>query len=206
MSFFYDKIVKMIKITKGGGAMLRGKTVLLGVTGGIAAYKTANLASMLKKQHADVHVIMTKNACEFITPITFETLTGNKCIIDTFDRNFTFEVEHISLAKKADILVIAPMTANVGAKLAYGIADDMLTTTALACACPKLAAPAMNTRMYENAVTQDNLASLARYGWTLIEPDSGHLACGDSDKGKMACEQTILEYILKEIACPKDMA
>lgn len=186
--------------------MLRGKTVLLGVTGGIAAYKTANLASMLKKQHADVHVIMTKNACEFITPITFETLTGNKCIIDTFDRNFTFEVGHVSLAKKADILVIAPMTANVGAKLAYGIADDMLTTTALACACPKLAAPAMNTRMYENAVTQDNLASLARYGWTLIEPDSGRLACGDSGKGKMACEQTILEYILKEIACPKDMA
>lgn len=186
--------------------MLRGKTVLLGVTGGIAAYKIANLASMLKKQHADVHVIMTKNACQFITPVTFETLTGNKCLVDTFDRNFTFEVEHVSLAKKADILLIAPMTANVGAKLAHGIADDMLTTTALACTCPKLAAPAMNTRMYENPVTQDNLKTLAHYGFTLIEPESGRLACGDTGKGKMVSETVLFEYIMRELAYEKDMA
>lgn len=186
--------------------MLRGKTILLGVTGGIAAYKIANLASMLVKQHAQVHVLMTKNACQFITPITFETLTGNKCLVDTFDRNFIFEVEHISLAKKADLLLVAPMTANVGAKLAHGVADDMLTTTALACTCPKLAAPAMNTRMYENPVTQDNLKTLAHYGWTLIEPDSGRLACGDTGSGKLVPEQTLLDYILRELAYPKDMA
>lgn len=186
--------------------MLRGKTVLLGVTGGIAAYKIANLASMLVKQGADVHVLMTKNACQFITPVTFETLTGNKCLTDTFDRNFTFEVQHISIAKKADILLIAPMTANVGAKLAHGIADDMLTTTALACTCPKLAAPAMNTRMYENPVTQDNLDTLEHYGWTVVSPDNGRLACGDTGSGKLVSEQVLMDYILRELAYPKDMA
>ena len=145
--------------------MLKGKTVVLGVTGSIAAYKAANLASLLKKQHADVHVIMTKNAMEFITPITFETLTGNKCLTDTFDRNFQFEVEHVELAKRADLVLVAPASANVMAKLAHGLADDMLTTTILACQCPKLIAPAMNTRMYENPVTQDNMEILKKYGW-----------------------------------------
>lgn len=186
--------------------MLTGKTIILGVTGGIAAYKAANLASLLKKQHADVHVIMTKNAMEFITPLTFETLTVNKCLTDTFDRNFKFEVEHVELAKKADLAIIAPATANVCAKLAHGLADDMLTTTLLACQCPRIIAPAMNTRMYENPITQDNLRLLEHYGFTIIEPASGLLACGDSGKGKFPDEGLILEYILRGIAYPKDLA
>ena len=163
--------------------MLSGKTVILGVTGSIAAYKAANLASMLRKQHADVQVIMTKNATEFINPITFETLTGKKCLVDTFDRNFQYEVEHVELAKRADLAIVAPASANVIAKLAHGIADDMLTTTLLACTCPKLVAPAMNTRMYQNPITQDNLATLRHYGFQVIEPASGHLACGDTGAG-----------------------
>ena len=186
--------------------MLAGKTIILGVTGGIAAYKAANLASLLKKQHADVHVIMTKNAQQFITPITFETLTGNKCLTDTFDRNFEFHVEHVELAKRADLAIVAPATANVLSKLAHGLADDMLTTTLLACQCPKLAAPAMNTRMYENPVTQDNLSLLKKYGWLLIEPAVGLLACGDTGAGKFPEESLILEYILREIALEKDLA
>lgn len=185
--------------------MLTGKIVILGVTGGIAAYKAAYLASLLKKQHADVNVIMTENAKQFITPITFEALTGNKCLTDTFDRNFQFHVEHVELAKRADLAVVAPATANVCAKLAHGLADDMLTTTLLACRCPKLIAPAMNTRMYENPVTQDNLALLEKYGWTLIEPEVGLLACGDTGAGKFPDEKLILEYILQEIAFAKDM-
>ncbi|MDO4321218.1 MAG: bifunctional phosphopantothenoylcysteine decarboxylase/phosphopantothenate--cysteine ligase CoaBC [Lachnospiraceae bacterium] len=185
--------------------MLKGKTVILGVTGSIAAYKAANLASLIKKQHADVHVIMTKNATQFINPITFESLTGNKCLVDTFDRNFQFQVEHVELARKADIAVVAPATANVMAKLAHGLADDMLTTTLLACQCPKLIAPAMNTRMYENPVTQDNQRLLQKYGWKVIEPATGYLACGDTGKGKFPEERLILEHILNEIALEKDM-
>ncbi|MFR8548518.1 MAG: bifunctional phosphopantothenoylcysteine decarboxylase/phosphopantothenate--cysteine ligase CoaBC [Lachnospiraceae bacterium] len=185
--------------------MLKGKTVILGVTGSIAAYKAANLASLLKKQHADVHVIMTENAKQFITPVTFETLTGNKCLTDTFDRNFQFEVEHVELAKRADLVLIAPATANIMAKLAHGLADDMLTTTVLACQCPKLIAPAMNTRMYENPVTQDNQELLRRYGWQVIEPESGHLACGDTGKGKFPDERLIVEHVLNEAALEKDM-
>ena len=185
--------------------MLKGKTVLLGVTGSIAAYKIAYLVSALKKLHADVRVIMTKNACNFITPITFETLTGNKCLVDTFDRNFDFQVEHVSVAKKADILLIAPATANVIGKVAHGLADDMLTTTALACKCPKLLSPAMNTAMYENAVVQDNLQILKKYNWEVIEPACGHLACGDTGAGKMPEPEVLLQYILKEIAYPKDL-
>lgn len=186
--------------------MLTGKTIILGVTGGIAAYKAANLASMLKKQHADVQVIMTKNAQQFITPVTFETLTGRKCLTDTFDRNFQYEVEHVELAKRADLAIVAPATANTLAKLAHGIADDMLTTTLLACRCPKLASPAMNTRMYENPVTQDNLDTLKKYGWKLIEPAVGRLACGDTGAGKFPEESLILEHILREIAYEKDLA
>ncbi len=186
--------------------MLRGKTVILGVTGGIAAYKAANLASLLKKQHADVHVIMTDHAREFIAPLTFETLTVNKCLTDTFDRNFKYEVEHVELAKKADLAVIAPATANTLAKLANGLADDMLTTTLLAANCPKLAAPAMNTRMYDNPVTQDNLAKLKHYGWEIIEPAAGLLACGDTGKGKFPEERIIMEHILRAIAFKKDLA
>ena len=185
--------------------MLAGKTVILGVTGGIAAYKAANLASMIKKQHADVHVIMTKNAGQFISPITFETLTGNKCLTDTFDRNFQFNVEHVELAKRADAAIVAPATANVIAKLAHGLADDMLTTTLLACQCPKLAAPAMNTRMYENPVTQDNLSTLKKYGWKVIEPAVGHLACGDTGAGKFPEETLILEHLLQTAAFSKDL-
>ncbi len=185
--------------------MLSGKTVLLGVTGSIAAYKAADLASRLKKQHADVHVIMTKNAAYFINPITFETLTGNKCLTDTFDRNFPFEVEHISLAKKADLALVAPATANVLAKLANGLADDMLTTTLLACTCPIMAAPAMNTRMYENPITQDNLAFLQGYGYRVIEPAEGRLACGDTGKGKFPEPADIMEYVLRELAFEKDL-
>ena len=185
--------------------MLHGKTVILGVTGSIAAYKAANLASMLKKQHADVQVIMTENATQFINPITFESLTGNKCLVDTFDRNFQFQVEHVSLAKRADLAIVAPATANVMAKLAHGLADDMLTTTLLACRCPKLAAPAMNTRMYENPITQDNMALLQKYGFRIIEPAVGHLACGDTGAGKLPPETLLLECILDEIAMEKDM-
>lgn len=185
--------------------MLKGKTVILGVTGSIAAYKAANLASMLKKQHADVQVIMTKNATQFINPITFESLTGNKCLVDTFDRNFQFQVEHVALAKRADLAIVAPATANIMAKLAHGLADDMLTTTLLACRCPKLIAPAMNTRMYENPVTQDNMDILRKYGFRIIEPAVGHLACGDTGAGKLPPETLLLECILDEIALEKDM-
>ena len=185
--------------------MLKGKTVILGVTGSIAAYKAANLASMLKKQHADVQVIMTKNATQFINPITFESLTGNKCLVDTFDRNFQFQVEHVALAKRADLAIVAPATANIMAKLAHGLADDMLTTTLLACRCPKLIAPAMNTRMYENPVTQDNMDILRKYGFRIIEPAVGHLACGDTGAGKLPSETLLLECILDEIAMEKDM-
>ncbi len=185
--------------------MLKGKTVILGVTGSIAAYKAANLASMLKKQHADVQVIMTQNATQFMNPITFESLTGNKCLVDTFDRNFQFQVEHVALAKRADLAIIAPATANIMAKLAHGLADDMLTTTLLACRCPRLIAPAMNTRMYENPVTQDNMDILRKYGFRIIEPAVGHLACGDTGAGKLPQETLLLECILDEIAMEKDM-
>lgn len=186
-------------------SMLQGKTVILGVTGSIAAYKAANLASLLKKQHADVQVIMTANATKFIHPITFEELTGNKCLVDTFDRNFQFQIEHISLAKRADLAIVAPATANVIAKLACGLADDMLTTTLLACTCPKLIAPAMNTRMYENPITQENLQKLKGYGFHVIEPEVGHLACGDTGAGKLPAETLLLEHVLDEIAFEKDM-
>ena len=185
--------------------MLTGKTVILGVTGSIAAYKIANLASMLKKAHADVHVIMTKNATNFINPITFETLTGNKCLTDTFDRNFEFNVEHVSLAKKADLIMIAPASANVIGKAACGIADDMLTTTLLACRCPRLIAPAMNTRMFENEIVQDNMRRLADFGFEFIMPDDGYLACGDTGKGKMVAETVLFEHIERHLACEKDL-
>lgn len=185
--------------------MLKGKSVILGVSGSIAAYKIASLASMLVKEGCNVHVIMTENASEFITPTTFETLTGNKCIIDTFDRNFNFEVEHISLAQKADLVMLAPATANIIAKLSYGIADDMLTTTILACECKKLIAPAMNTRMYNNPIVQDNLKRLEGFGFEIIEPACGFLACKDIGKGKMPEPQILFEYILKEISFNKDL-
>lgn len=186
--------------------MLEGKCIVLGVTGSIAAYKIANLASMLKKQHADVEVIMTKNATNFINPITFETLTGNKCLVDTFDRNFSFSVEHIAIAKKADLFLVAPASANVIAKMAHGIADDMLTTTILACKCPKIISPAMNTGMFENQIVQDNLKTLKKYGMQVIEPASGYLACGDSGAGKMPEPEVLLQYILREVAYEKDLA
>lgn len=185
--------------------MLKGKIVILGVTGSIAAYKIANLASMLTKLHCDVHVLMTQNATNFIHPITFETLTNNKCIVDTFDRNFQYNVEHVSLAKRADVVLIAPATANVIAKLAYGLADDMLTTTTLACTCKKIVAPAMNTNMYRNAITQDNLKRLTQFDFEVIAPATGMLACKDIGEGKLPDEQTLLNYILKEIAMEKDM-
>lgn len=185
--------------------MLKRKTILLGVTGGIAAYKSASLASMLVKSGAEVHVLMTEHATNFITPITFETLTGNRCVIDTFDRNFEFHVEHVALAQKADVAVIAPATANVIAKIAHGMADDMLTTTFLACRCPKIIVPAMNTAMYENAVTQNNLKALRKYGMEIIDPASGRLACGDTGAGKMPEPELLLQYILREIAYEKDM-
>ncbi len=185
--------------------MLKGKTVLLGVTGGIAAYKAAALASALVKQHAAVEVVMTQNATQFIAPLTFEQLTGRKTLVDTFDRNFVHQVEHISLADRTDLVVIAPATANVCAKLSHGLADDMLTTTVLACRCPKLIAPAMNTHMYENPVTQDNLNTLRHYGWEVIEPASGRLACGAVGKGKMPEPEEILQYILKYLAFPHDL-
>ena len=185
---------------------LKNKTVVLGVTGSIAAYKIANLASSLVKKGANVHVIMTKNATNFINPITFETLTGNKCLVDTFDRNFEFSVEHVSLAKQADIFMVAPASANVIGKIANGIADDMLTTTIMACKCHKVISPAMNTNMFENPIVQDNLEKLKKYGYEVINPASGYLACGDTGAGKMP-EPTVLEsYIMKNIAMEKDMA
>ena len=185
--------------------MLEGKTVLLGVTGSIAAYKIATLASALKKRHADVHVLMTENATNFINPITFETLTGNKCLVDTFDRNFQFQVEHISIAKKADLVMIAPASANVIGKLAHGIADDMLTTTIMACKCKKFISPAMNTNMFKNPVVQDNLKILEHYGYEVIAPANGYLACGDTGAGKMPEPETLLAYIERETACEKDL-
>lgn len=186
--------------------MLKGKTVILGVSGSIAAYKAAGVASMLVKQHCDVHVLMTQNATHFINPITFETLTGNKCLIETFDRNFQFHVAHVSLAKKADVMLIAPATANVIGKLACGIADDMLTTTALACHLKKIIAPAMNTQMYHHPIVQENLKKLEQAGYTVIPPAQGMLACGDVGEGKMPDEQTLCNYIYREIAFEKDMA
>lgn len=186
--------------------MLKGKNIVLAVTGSIAAYKIANLASMLKKLHANVTVLMTRNATNFINPITFETLTGNKCLIDTFDRNFQYSVEHVSLAKSTDVVMVAPASANVIGKLAHGIADDMLTTTVMACSCKKIVAPAMNTHMYENPVVQDNIKTLRHYGMEVITPDTGYLACGDMGPGKMPSEQVLLEYILKEAACEKDLS
>ena len=185
--------------------MLEGKTIVLGVTGGIAAYKSANLASMLVKLNADVHVIMTQNATHFITPMTFETLTNNKCIVDTFDRNFSFDVKHVSLAKRGDLFVVAPCTANVIGKLAHGICDDMLTTTMLATKAPKLIAPAMNTGMWENPILQDNLTKLQGYGYHIIEPIIGRLACGDTGTGKMNSEEVIVEHILTFMAKEKDL-
>lgn len=185
--------------------MLKGKNILLAVTGSIAAYKIANLASMLKKLNCNVTVLMTRNATNFINPITFETLTGNKCLIDTFDRNFEYSVEHVSLAKKADVVLIAPATANIIGKIANGIADDMLTTTVMACTCKKIIAPAMNTNMFNNPVVQDNIQKLKHYNMEVITPDSGMLACGDLGEGKMPSEQVLLEYILKEVAHEKDM-
>lgn len=185
--------------------MFQGKTVLLCVTGSIAAYKIASLASALKKRHAEVHVLMTENATNFINPITFESLTGTKCLVDTFDRNFQFQVEHVSIAKKADVALIAPASANVIGKLAHGIADDMLTTTVMACKCKKIISPAMNTNMFENPIVQDNLKTLAHYGFEVIAPAEGYLACGDTGAGKMPEPETLLSYIEKEIACHKDM-
>ena len=186
--------------------MLEGKTVLLGISGSIAAYKIAYLASALKKLPADVHVLMTRNATNFINPITFETLTGNKCLVDTFDRNFQFSVEHVSIAKKADVVMIAPASANVIGKLAHGIADDMLTTTIMACKCKKFISPAMNTNMFENPVVQDNLKLLEHYGYEVINPAVGYLACGDTGAGKMPEPEMLLSYIMRECAFKKDMA
>ena len=185
--------------------MLQGKTVVLGVTGGIAAYKMPNLASTLVKLGCNVQVLMTQNATQFITAVTFETLTGNKALVDTFDRNFSFQVEHIAVADQADLVMIAPATANVIAKLAHGLADDMLTTTVLACNCPKIVVPAMNTKMYENPVTQDNLNTLRRYGWEVVEPASGYLACGAVGKGKLPEPEVLLQVILHDLAHEKDM-
>ncbi|MCI8409741.1 MAG: bifunctional phosphopantothenoylcysteine decarboxylase/phosphopantothenate--cysteine ligase CoaBC [Lachnospiraceae bacterium] len=185
--------------------MLKGKTVILGITGSIAAYKIANLASMLVKQHCDVHVIMTENATNFINPITFESLTNNKCLVETFDRNFQFHIAHVSLAQKADAMLIAPASANIIAKLAHGIADDMLSTTALACNKPILVSPAMNTRMYENPITQDNIETLRNYDFTIIEPETGRLACNDIGSGKMVSETVLMDYLMREIACEKDL-
>lgn len=186
--------------------MLKGKTIVLGVTGSIAAYKIANLASMLVKQHADVNVIMTKNATNFINPITFETLTSNKCLVDTFDRDFQFNVEHVALAKRADIFMVAPASANVIGKIAGGIADDMLTTTIMACKAPKYIAPAMNTNMFENPIVQDNLKKLENYGYNIINPATGYLACKDTGVGKLPSEEELFAYIMRELHFEKDMA
>lgn len=185
--------------------MLKQKCVLLGVSSSIAIYKAASLCSALKKQGADVHVLMTENATKMMSPVIFEQLTGNRACVDTFDRNFPWQVEHVALAKKADLLLVAPATANVCAKLAHGIADDMLTTTALACTCPKLIAPAMNTRMYENPVTKENLKTLTRFGWEVITPASGYLACGDTGAGKLPEPETLLDHIIHTLAYPHDM-
>lgn len=186
--------------------MLKGKTVVLGVTGSIAAYKIANLASMLSKLHAEIHVLMTENATNFINPITFETLTGNKCLVDTFDRNFQYSVEHVALAKKADVVLIAPASANVIGKIANGIADDMLTTTVMACTCHKIISPAMNTNMFNNPIVQDNIEKLKRFGMEVIQPDTGMLACKDIGAGKLPSEEVLFDYILKEIRFKKDLA
>lgn len=186
--------------------MLKGKTIVLGVTGSIAAYKIANLTSMLTKLHADVHVLMTKNATNFINPITFETLTNHKCLVDTFDRNFNYNIEHVALGDKADVVLVAPASANIIAKMAHGIADDMLSTTLLACKCKKIVAPAMNTNMYENPVTQGNIETLKNFGMEVIEPDTGLLACKAVGKGKMPSEETLLQYILQEVQYEHDMA
>ncbi len=185
--------------------MLKGKTVVLGVTGSIAAYKMANVASLLVKQGAEVHVIMTANATHFIHPITFESLTGHKCLVDTFDRNFQFHVAHVSLAKQADVFLIAPASANMIGKMANGIADDMLSTTVLAAKCPVLVSPAMNTNMYENKIVQDNLSKLQRFGMTVIPPETGRLACRDVGAGKMPKEEILVDYVLREIAKEKDL-
>ena len=186
--------------------MFTGKKIILGVTGSIAAYKIATLASMLKKRGGDITVIMTENATNFITPITLETLTGNKCLVDTFDRNFEFQVEHVSLAKQADVFLLAPASANVIGKIAGGIADDMLTTTFLACECPKIVAPAMNTRMYRNRIVQDNLDKCRHYGMEIITPATGYLACGDTGDGKMPEPEALLQALERTIAFPKDMS
>ncbi len=186
--------------------MLKGKTVVLAVTGSIAAYKIASLASALKKLEADVHVLMTENATNFINPITFETLTGNKCLIDTFDRNFQYSVEHVALAKQADVVMVAPASANVIGKIAGGIADDMLTTTVMACPCKKIVVPAMNTNMFENPIVQDNLEKLRRFGYEVVDPATGYLACGDTGQGKMPEPELLLEYVLREIQFERDMA
>lgn len=186
--------------------MLKNKTVVLAISGSIAAYKIANLASMLKKLRADVQVLMTENATNFINPITFETLTGNKCLVDTFDRNFQYSVEHVALAKRADVVLVAPASANVIGKIANGLADDMLTTTVMACKCHKIISPAMNTQMFENPIVQDNLAKLQRFGYEVIQPAHGYLACGDTGAGKMPEPETLLQYILKEVAFEKDLA
>ena len=185
--------------------MLKNKTVVLAVTGSIAAYKIASLASMLKKLHADVQVLMTQNATNFINPITFETLTGNKCLVDTFDRNFQYSVEHVALAKRADVVLVAPASANVIGKIANGLADDMLTTTVMACKCHKIISPAMNTQMFENPIVQDNLQKLQRFGYEVIQPAHGYLACGDTGAGKMPEPETLLQYILREVAFDKDL-
>lgn len=185
--------------------MLKGKTVVLAVSGSIAAYKIASLASALGKLHADVQVLMTKNATNFINPITFETLTGNKCLVDTFDRNFQYSVEHVALAKRADVVLVAPASANVIGKIANGIADDMLTTTVMACKCKKIISPAMNTQMFENPIVQDNLKKLEHYGYEVIQPAVGLLACKDVGQGKMPEPETLLEYILREVAYEKDL-
>lgn len=185
--------------------MLKGKNIVLAVSGSIAAYKIAGLASMLKKKDCKVTVLMTQNATNFIHPITFETLTGNKCLIDTFDRNFQYSVEHVSLAKETDVVLVAPASANVIAKLAHGLADDMLTTTVLACECPKIVAPAMNTHMYHNPVVKDNISILKKYGMEIITPDSGYLACGDIGEGKMPSEETLFAYLEKAVAYEKDL-
>ncbi|MDO4599933.1 MAG: bifunctional phosphopantothenoylcysteine decarboxylase/phosphopantothenate--cysteine ligase CoaBC [[Ruminococcus] gnavus] len=185
--------------------MLKGKTVVLAVSGSIAAYKIASLASALKKLHANVQVLMTQNAVNFINPITFESLTGNKCLVDTFDRNFQYSVEHVALAKQADVVLVAPASANVIGKIAHGIADDMLTTTVMACRCKKIITPAMNTNMFENPILQDNLKILEHYGYEVISPAVGYLACGDTGAGKMPEPEVLLQYILREIAYEKDM-
>ncbi|RKI80354.1 bifunctional phosphopantothenoylcysteine decarboxylase/phosphopantothenate--cysteine ligase CoaBC [bacterium 1xD42-87] len=185
--------------------LLKEKHIVLGVTGSIAAYKIASLASMLVKKQADVTVIMTKNATNFINPITFESLTGNRCLVDTFDRNFEFQVEHVSLAKQTDVFLVAPASANVIAKAAHGIADDMLTTTLLACRCPKIFAPAMNTRMYENPIVQDNISTLKDYGMEVVTPASGYLACGDTGEGKMPEPEVLYEAVLRALT-PKDLS